>query len=48
MSDQFKLTPLGWVQLIAAIATAVVGILSKMFPDDESNPQVSNANKSTK
>jgi len=34
MSDFGKLTPLGWVKLIAAIAAALAGVLGQMFPND--------------
>ena len=45
MSDFGKLTPLGWVKLIAAIAAALAGVLGQMFPDD---PQVEQGPKNAK
>lgn len=34
MSNFGKLTPLGWVKLIAAIASAIAAALAGIFPDD--------------
>ena len=46
MSDFGKLTPLGWVKLIAAIAAALAGVLTQMFPNDpEVEPSQKNAKK---